>query len=46
MGEGFNALYLETFIESAKETEPQPAAPIQLYLPGFAPPDSYLLDSF
>ena len=46
MGEGFNAWYLETFIESAKETEVQPAAPIQLHLPGFAPPDAYLLDSF
>ena len=45
-GEGFNAWYLETFIESAKETEPQPAPPIQLYLSGFAPPDTYLLDSF
>ena len=45
-GEGFNAWYLETFIESAKETEPQPAPPIQLYLSGFAPPDTFLLDSF
>jgi hypothetical protein len=46
MGEGFNAWYLETLIESAKETEPQPAPPMQLHLPGFAPPDTYLLDSF
>ena len=46
MGEGFNAWYLETLIESAKETEAQPAAPIQRYLPGFAQPDTYLLNSF
>jgi hypothetical protein len=45
-GEGFNAWYLETFIESAKETDPQPAPPLQLYLPGFGPPDTYLLDSY
>ncbi len=32
MGEGFNAWYLETLIESAKEPEPQPARPIQLHL--------------
>jgi hypothetical protein len=46
MGEGFNAWYLETFIESAKEPESQPPTPMQPYLPGFAPPDAYLLDSF
>ena len=46
MGQGFNAWYLETFLESAKETEAQPAAPIPRYLPGFGPPGTYLLDSF
>ena len=46
MGEGFNAWYLETFIESAQEAEAQPPPPVQLHLPGFAPPDPYLLDSF
>jgi hypothetical protein len=43
MGEGFNAWYLGTLIESAKEDEPQP---IQLHLPGFATAETYLLDSF
>ena len=46
MGEGFNAWYLETLLESAKEAEVQPPPPLQLHLPGFAPPDPYLLDSF
>jgi hypothetical protein len=46
MGEGFNAWYLETLIESAKETESQPPPPLQLYLPGFAQLAPYLLDSF
>ena len=46
MGEGFNAWYLETLIESAKEAEVQPPPPIQLHLPGFAPPDPSLLNSF
>ena len=46
MGEGFNAWYLETLTESAKEAEVQPPPPIQLHLKGFAPPDHYLLDSF
>ncbi len=44
-GEGFNAWYLETFIESAKEAEAQPPPPTQLHLPGFAPPDPSLLNS-
>ena len=44
MGEGFNAWYLETLIESAKETELQPSPPLQLHLLGFAPPDPYLLN--
>jgi Zn finger protein HypA/HybF involved in hydrogenase expression len=46
MGEGFNAWYLETLIESAKETELQPSPPRQMHLPGFEPPDPYLLYSF
>jgi hypothetical protein len=46
MGEGFNAWYLETLIESAKEAEVQPPQLIQLHLPGCAPPDPYLLNSF
>jgi len=46
MGESFRACYLETFRESAKEAAVQPPPPIQLHLPGFAPPDAYLLDSF
>ena len=46
MGEGFNAWYLESFRESAKEAKVQPPPAVQLHLPGFAPPDPYLLDSF
>lgn len=46
MGEGFNAWYLETLIESAKEQEPKPARPIQLHLRGFATAEGSLLDSF
>ena len=46
MGEGFNAWYLETLIESAKAKEPEPARPIQLHLRGFATAEGSLLDSF
>ena len=48
MGEGFNAWYLEWLIESAKENQPKPAAPLQLHLPGFerfASREAYLLES-
>ena len=46
MGEGFNAWYLETLVESAQETGSQPPPPLPLYLPGFAQPAPSLLDSF
>ena len=45
-GEDYSGYVPETLIESAKESEPQPAQPIQLHLPGFATADRYLLESF
>ena len=46
LGAGFNAWYLEAFIESAKETDEQPLPPIQLHLPGFELSHGYPLNSF
>ncbi len=37
MGEGFNDWYLETVVESAKETASFPPPRVQLLLPGIAP---------
>jgi hypothetical protein len=45
-GEGFNAWYLETVVESAKEPPPLPPPPVQLYLPGLWPGNSFQLQSF
>ena len=46
MGEGFNAWYLETVLESAKEPPPLPPPAVQLYLPGLWPGNSFQLQSF
>ena len=46
MGEGFNAWYLETVLESAKEPPPSPPPAVQLYLPGLWPGNSFQLQSF
>ena len=49
MGEGFNAWYLESLIESAKERDPTESPPIQVNLPGLesiGPASSYPLNSF
>jgi hypothetical protein len=48
MGEGFNDWYLETVVESAKETASRPASspPEQLYLFCLSPGDSFQLESF
>ena len=35
MGKGFNAWYLEIFVESAKEPTPNESPPLQLPLSGF-----------
>lgn len=49
-GSDFYDWYLETQVEGAKETEPQPAQPVQLHLPGMqvelTPAESYLVDSY
>lgn len=49
-GSDFYDWYLETAVEGAKETEPQPPQPVQLHLPGIqvelTGAESYLVDSY
>ncbi len=44
MGAGFNDWYLETVVESAKETVPTAPPPVQLYLAGISPQPDYHLE--
>jgi hypothetical protein len=45
-GEDYYDWYLETQVEGAKESEPAPPPPIQLYLPGMTPQRSFEIESF
>ena len=46
MGEGFNDWYLETVVESAKETAPSPPPLVQLLMPGISLRPSYHLECY